>query len=91
MRLFFLIPLTISLAASYVFKNSADEIAELTGLVIVVSLILSLVLAPWQFQLLVLMLVTIGTRCLLLQNKYRMAAEEKKQECDGSNKRSDNR
>lgn len=88
MQLFFLIPLTICLAAGYVFKNSADEMAELTGLVIFVSLILSLVLAPWQFQLLVLMLVTISTKFLLLQNKYKMTDEE--EECDGSNKRSNN-
>lgn len=87
MRLFFLIPLTISLAAGHVFRNSVGEMAELAGLVIFVSLILSLVLAPWQFQLLVLMLVTISTKFLLLQNKYKMIDEE--EEYDGSNKRSD--
>lgn len=80
MRLLFLIPLTTSLVAGYLFKKSADEMAYLTGLITIVSLILSLVLAPWQLQLLILMLVLISTRRLLLQNEYRLELEESKEE-----------
>lgn len=84
MDLLFLFPLTISLVAGYIFKNSADEIAYLMGSVTVVSIILSLVLAPWQLQLLVLMLTLVSTRQPLLQNQYKLEAEEKKKEGDGS-------
>jgi hypothetical protein len=65
MSLFFLIPLTISLVTGYIFKNSAADMAELMILATVFSLILSLVLAPWQLQLLVLILVLISTRRVL--------------------------
>lgn len=72
MHLFFLIPLTTAVAAGYIFKNSADEMAYLTGLVTLISMILSLVLAPWQLQLLVLMLVLVSTKRLLLENESKM-------------------
>lgn len=72
MYLPFLIPLTTAIVAGYIFKNSADEMAYLTGLVTLVSLILSLVLAPWQLQLLVLMLVLVSTKRLLLENESKM-------------------
>lgn len=80
MHLLFLIPLMTSIVAGYIFKNSADELADITDSVTLVSLILSLVLAPWQLQLLVLMLVIISTRRLLLQNESRMQLEDNKEE-----------
>ncbi len=67
MHLFFLIPLVTSLVAGYIFNNYADEMAYLMGSITVVSIILSLVLAPWQIQLLILMLVIISTKRLLQQ------------------------
>ena len=76
MCLLFLIPLTITLVAGYIFKDSAADIAELMILTTVFSLILSLVLAPWQLQLLVLILVVIGTRRVLSQRDYRSEPEE---------------
>jgi hypothetical protein len=76
MYLFFLIPLTITLVAGYIFKNSAADIAELMILATVFSLILSLVLAPWQLQLLVLILVLISTRRVLPPRDYRNELEE---------------
>lgn len=76
MCLFFLIPLTISLVTGYVFKNSATDMAELMILATVFSLILSLVLAPWQLQLLVLTLVLISSRQFLPQRNYRTEPEE---------------
>jgi hypothetical protein len=41
MSLLFLIPLTIGLAVSYLFKNSTDDMAELTSLSTVACLIVS--------------------------------------------------
>ncbi|MEH2273117.1 MAG: hypothetical protein V7K68_32625 [Nostoc sp.] len=56
MSLLFLMPLTINLAVSYLFKNSSDDMAELTSLSTVACLIVSLRLAPWQLKVVVLML-----------------------------------
>lgn len=67
MHLFFLIPLVTSLVAGYLFNNSADEMAYLMGSITVVSIVLSLVLAPWQIQLLILMFVIISTKRRLQQ------------------------
>jgi hypothetical protein len=80
MRLFFLMPLTTGLIAGYIFNKSADEMAYLTGVVTVVSFILSLVLAPWQIQLLILALVIISTRKLLLQIEYKMQTQNSQEE-----------
>jgi hypothetical protein len=82
MRLLFLIPLMTGFASGYIFKKSADEMAYLTGLITVVSLILSLILAPWPIQLLILMLVMIITRRGLQQHEYRMELEEKRGETE---------
>ena len=79
MYLFFLIPLLTCIVAGYIFKYSADELAYLTGSVTLVCLILSLVLAPWQLQLFVLVIVTISTRRLLLLNDSRTQLEDKKE------------
>jgi prepilin signal peptidase PulO-like enzyme (type II secretory pathway) len=76
MHLLFLIPLTTAIVSGYLFNKATDEIADLTGLVAVFSLILFLVLAPWQLQLLVLLLVLSSTRRLLLRNEYRMLIQE---------------
>lgn len=57
MSLLFLMPVAIFLIAAYVFKNSTDEMAYLAASISLVSLVISLFLAPWQIQLLLLMLV----------------------------------
>lgn len=79
MNLFFLFPLTIGLATSYISKYCVDEMAYLTAVVKVISLILTLALAPWQIQILVLIIVLISTRLLLLQNEYSLIPEANKQ------------
>ena len=76
MHLFFLIPLTISLGTGYIFKNSAADLAELMILATVFNLILSLALAPWQLQLVVLMLVLISSKQVLPPRNYRTEPEE---------------
>jgi type IV secretory pathway TrbD component len=69
MPLFFLIPLCTALATGYLFQKSTDEIAYLAGMFAAISLILSLVLAPWQIQLGLLIIVLIMTNRLLQENK----------------------
>ncbi|MEH1793247.1 hypothetical protein [Nostoc sp.] len=69
MPLFFLIPLCTALATSYFFKKSNDEIAYLSGVFAAISLILSLVLAPWQIQFGLLIMVLIMTNRLLQENQ----------------------
>lgn len=53
----FLIPLLTALVAIYITHNSDTEISYLTGAVTVFTLVLSLILAPWELQLLILLLV----------------------------------
>ncbi|BAY75011.1 MAG: hypothetical protein RMY28_014700 [Nostoc sp. ChiSLP01] len=68
MALFFLIPLCTALATGYLFKKSSDEIAYLAGVFAAISLILSLVLAPWQIQFALLIVVFAITNKLLQEN-----------------------
>jgi hypothetical protein len=72
MALSFLIPLFTGLISGYIFKKGVDEIAYFAGIVAVISLIISLVLAPWQIQLLLLIVVLITTQRLLEKNEYHM-------------------
>ncbi len=80
MPLLFLIPFFTCLVTAYIFKKSTDEIGQLIGIVAVISLVLSLVLAPWQIQLLLLIVVLVSTKKLLEQNEYKLKLEEKNQE-----------
>jgi hypothetical protein len=72
MTLFFLIPLFTCLISGYIFKKGVDEITYFAGILAVISLIISLVLAPWQFQLLLLIVVLISTQRLLEKNEYQI-------------------
>lgn len=85
MHLLFLVPLTTGLISGYFFKNAVDEMAYLMGVITIVSLFLSLVLAPWQLQLLLLMLVIISTRKLLLLNQSQTELADQVQPSSGSN------
>ncbi|WP_392532686.1 hypothetical protein [Nostoc sp. C117] len=68
MALFFLIPLCTALATGYFLKKSTDEIAYIAAVFAAISLILSLVLAPWQIQFGFLIIVFIITNRLLQEN-----------------------
>lgn len=61
MSLFFLIPMSVSLAIAVISQQSSDDLAEITGLAAIGTLILSLVLAPWQIQVFVLLLISTKT------------------------------
>lgn len=68
MPLFFLIPLFTALVTGYCCQKSTDEIANIARVFTAISFILSLVLAPWQIQLLLLMIILIGSNKLLRTN-----------------------
>ncbi|MEG3435528.1 DUF4278 domain-containing protein [Pannus brasiliensis CCIBt3594] len=53
----FLLPLCLAVGMVYLARNSSDEIAYLSTLVAVGSLLFSLILAPWEIQLLILIAV----------------------------------
>jgi len=75
----FLIPIAIFLIAAYFFKNSTDEISYLAALISLISLFFSLVLAPWQLQLLLLVLILFSNRrqSVLSKNILKSQEEEK--------------
>jgi len=60
MRLFFLIPVATGVLSSYISLNSKDDISYIFGVIAALSLVLSLILAPWQIQLIILLLVLIN-------------------------------
>ncbi|BAY11658.1 hypothetical protein [Calothrix sp. NIES-2098] len=72
MALFFLVPLCTALLTGYLVKQSNDEIAYIAGVFGFICFILSLVLAPWQIQLLMLVAVLITTNKLLSKNEYQL-------------------
>lgn len=67
MRLFFLIPVATGILSSYISFNSKDDISYIFGVVAGLSLVLSLILAPWEIQLLILLLVLINLRQFLVK------------------------
>ena len=79
MPLFFLIPLCTALATGYLFKKSSDEIAYIAGVFGAISLIFSLVLAPWQIQFGLLIIVLIITNKLLQENESKQTEATRKQ------------
>ena len=54
--------LAVALVAVCVYAISQDEMAYLSATISVVSVIASLVLAPWQLKLLILVVVLLGQR-----------------------------
>lgn len=62
MRLLFLIPLATGLVAGHISQKSADEISYLTGVFTFLSLLLSLILAPWQIQVVLLLVAIFSAR-----------------------------
>ncbi|BAZ69897.1 MAG: DUF4278 domain-containing protein [Pelatocladus maniniholoensis HA4357-MV3] len=80
MALLFVIPLFTGLVAGYIFKKSTDEIGQIIGVVAAISLALGLILAPWQVQVLLLIVVFVSTKKLLQQNEYKLKQQEKYQE-----------
>ncbi|MGA9381474.1 MAG: DUF4278 domain-containing protein [Phormidium sp.] len=61
MNFTFMVPLTIVLVATYFLKKSSDEIVYLCGIIAAIGLLLSLILAPWQIQLFLLVIAGLWT------------------------------
>jgi hypothetical protein len=76
MVLTFLIPLFTGLVTGYIFKKSTDEIGYLAGGIAIFSFVISLILAPWEVQLLLLVFVLVITQRLLQQNEYKMKLQD---------------
>ena len=76
MPLFFLIPLSICVITGYIFNRCSDEVGYLAGLFAIISLIFSLILAPWEIQVLLLVVVLVTTKKLLQLNEYKLKFEE---------------
>jgi hypothetical protein len=70
MSYFFLLPLLTAAIAAYFWQQSSDEIAYLASTATVVSLVLSLILAPWQIQLLILLTVVVVVTLLWQGREY---------------------
>lgn len=76
MSLVFVISLAIGIIAAYIFKHSADEISYLAAAIALVSLLISLVLAPWPIQLLLLILALLSNRQRALPSDYLVEPQE---------------
>lgn len=72
----FVIPLAIGLVATYIAKKFNDDLAYLGIVIAILSLILGIVLAPWQIQLILFALVFVGTRQLWKSNGNNSQPEE---------------
>ena len=70
MPLFFLMTLVTGLMTSYLFKINDGEITNIAGVFTGIIFIVSLVLAPWQFQFGLLMFVVIVSNKLLKKNLF---------------------
>ncbi|ADI63973.1 hypothetical protein [Trichormus azollae] len=70
MPLFFLIPLFTGLITGYFLNKENDEIGYISGVLTAISLIFSLILAPWQVQLGLLVVVLFGSKKLLQKKMY---------------------
>jgi membrane protein implicated in regulation of membrane protease activity len=75
MRWLFLIPIATGLISGYIAQKSDDEMAYLTGAFTIFSLLLSLILAPWQIQLLILLLVSLAVRQFWLKIESDITSE----------------
>lgn len=76
MPLFFLLPLSICVITGYIFNKCSDEVGYLAGLFAIISLVLSLILAPWEIQVLLLVVVLVTTKKLLQRNEYKLKFEQ---------------
>ncbi len=70
MPLFFLITLFTGVMTGYLFKKNDDEITNIAGVLTAVIFIISLVLAPWQIQLGLLMFVFIVSNKILKKSWF---------------------
>lgn len=80
MTWFFIAPLAIALVVTFLFKNAVDEVAYMAAAIVLVNLLVSLVVAPWQLKaLLVILVIFTSQRFLksLLENPVESKTDEK--------------
>ena len=77
MILLFLLPLFTALVSGYICKQSTDEIGQLAGVVAALSLIISLVSAPWEIQLLLLLAVLFVSPKFPWKNNYNIETKQR--------------
>lgn len=68
MPLFFLITIVTGVVTRYLLKRKNDEALNIAGVVTAIIFLLSLVFAPWQIQLGLLILVFVLSNKLLKKN-----------------------
>ncbi len=67
----FLAPLGIAVTAFFIYERSCDEIAILSAVAAITGALLSLIFAPWQLQLAVLILgLTLSQRLSKAEQYY---------------------
>jgi uncharacterized membrane protein len=76
MALFFLLPLFTALIGGYIFNKCTDEIGYLVGIFAAICIVLSLIFAPWQILVLLLIFTLTTTKKLLRVNEYKMIHDE---------------
>jgi sensor domain CHASE-containing protein len=73
MSLIFLIPLVAAIGAAYAYTISSRELPILLAAsVAIICLVLSLILAPWQVQLLLLLGILVKTRNLSVPRERKL-------------------
>ncbi|ACK73347.1 conserved hypothetical protein [Gloeothece citriformis PCC 7424] len=79
MNLLFLIPFTTAVVSAYFFQKTSQDIAYLTGTICAVSLLITLLIAPWEIQLIIISLAIIiartGREKLQEQENYTQSIE----------------
>lgn len=73
--LWFSISLGIVLVTAYIFDNTSDEISYLAASISIVSLIVGLIVAPWEIQLLLLVVALVLTKGLSVPYKREVKFE----------------
>ena len=63
-RFSFVIPLFVALVSTYIYRKVDDEISYLTGSVIAICILLSIILAPWELQVVILAIAIILAKSL---------------------------
>lgn len=65
MSWWFTLPLVIALLIAFIFRNSTDDLRHLADSGTLLNLLLSLILAPWQIKIVLLILILWRSRELL--------------------------
>ena len=82
MRFSFVIPLFVALVSTYIYRKADDEISYLTGTVIAVCILLSVILAPWELQVVILAIAII-----LAKSLWNRIEQQREEDAEGNSSR----